>query len=332
MQKKEKLIKKFNEIFAQNVKQNILLLKEQKSNSFKPLFSKEYYDSLMFNSLSIDDVSNIKLELVFCENQKDIDIFDYYRYNVSSMPQSKTPGRILRILVRDITSKKYLGIIQFSTDLLNSELKDSNIGINPTKKGRLKKHIRDNSANLSICVPLQPFGFNFCGGKLLAMLAFSKEIVSQFNNKYESNLAMISTTSIHGKSIQYDRLKELKYIGLTHGYGTCHIDQNFYEDCIDFIKESLPNANVKKMSKCRVLNITLQKLGLDKEYLNHGQQRGIYVGFTGSEAKQFLLKDITEFDSNLLKNIDDICEFWKKRWAAQRHQNISKNNQINSII
>jgi Domain of unknown function (DUF4338) len=323
---KENLINKFNELFKEdNIIQNISVFKEQKSTGYIPLFIEQYYEMLTFKAQSLDDVLNIKINVIFAETKEHIDIFNYFRHNVSSMPQTDIPGRILRILIKDDTSQKYLGIMQMSTDLLNSELKDQYIGLDKKNKGRLKKHIRDNSVNLSLCVPLQPFGYNVCGGKLLAMLAFSKEIINHYNNKFESNIAMIVTTSIHGKSIQYDRLKELKYIGLTRGYGTCHINENLYEDCIKFINKRFTNMNTKKMSKRRILNITLQTLNLGREYLNHKQQRGIYIGFTGTKSKSFLSyknKEDTKFENDLLKNVDEICEFWKKRWAVKRLQNI----------
>ena len=68
---------------------------------------------------------------------------------------------------------------------------------------RCKKKIRDSGANISICVPLHPFGFNFCGGKLLAMLAFSKEVYEYY---YKKNIKLIfKTLSIN---ISYSRIKQ----------------------------------------------------------------------------------------------------------------------------
>lgn len=322
---KDNLIKKFELILKKNnVQKNISLLREQKINSYQPLYGTEYYDDLKFKAKSFEDVLNIKVQIIFVNDNIEDDLFDYFRYNVSSMPQFNIPGHNIKILVKDSYSGKYLGILQLSTDLLDSELKDAYIGIDEKNKGRLKKHIRYNSANLSICIPLQPFGFDFCGGKLLAMLTFSREIVGYYNKKYNSRLAMIVTTSIHGKSIQYDRIKQLKYIGLTHGYGTCHIDQELYQDCIKFVQQMYPKFDTRRVSKRRILTFTLQRIGLDEKYLNHGQRRGIYIGFTGKRSREFLLKNIPEsdFPLDLLQNCDQICEYWKKRWGAQRYNHL----------
>lgn len=134
--------------------------------------------------------------------------------------------------------------------------------------------------NISICVPLQPFGFNFCGGKLLAMLAFSNEVYDYYYNKYNTKIAYIMTTSINGKSIQYSKLKCLKYIGLTEGYGTGHIPDDIINDCKTFVIQKFPKYNIKKMSKHTILNLVIKTFHLNSNILQHDQKRGIYIGFT----------------------------------------------------
>jgi hypothetical protein len=62
------------------------------------------------------------------------------------------------------------------------------------------------------------------------MLAFSIELHQFYEKRYFYSLALITTTSIHGKSIQYDRLKQLKLIGYTKGFGTNHISASFIEE------------------------------------------------------------------------------------------------------
>lgn len=56
---------------------------------------------------------------------------------------------------------------------------------------------------LEICVGLQPISYNYNIGKLLASIIFSKEIGAK----------SIKAIGIHGKSVQYSRLKEYKFIG-----------------------------------------------------------------------------------------------------------------------
>ena len=75
----------------------------------------------------------------------------------------------------------------------------------------------NNILNVSTCVPLQPFGYNFCGGKLIAKLMFSEEVYNYIYNKYGNNIYAIYSFSLNGDSIQYSDLKELTYIGKTSG-------------------------------------------------------------------------------------------------------------------
>ncbi len=191
---------------------------EIKQESQQSAFSKRqhsigFYEKLLWPAKScLDEINSIQIELIDSDlSASTVDQFDYIRNYVSSMPQCvKTPGRSLSVLVLDKTSRTFLGCLQFTTDLLKSEFKDAYLGLKPESRNRLKKHIRDHSVNVSICVPVQPFGFQYCGGKLLAMLCFSREIHDMYEAKFGYQIGMIVTTSINGKSVQYDRLRELK--------------------------------------------------------------------------------------------------------------------------
>ena len=299
---------------------------ETKSN-YSPKYNDSYYSKLIWNSVDFNDVENIQIQLVVVENDDQRDMFDYIRHTISSMPQCQTPGRVLSILVYDQFSKCYLGIIQLTTDLLKSEHKDEFINLDPAKRGRFKQHIRDHSANLSICVPVQPFGFNFCGGKLLAMLAFSIELHEFYEKRYSNSLALITTTSIHGKSIQYDRLKQLKFIGYTKGFGTSHIPSSFITKSREYLKSTNPESFLRKQSNWQILKLVGQNLNIQNSQLfYHGQQRGIYCGWTGTDANEYLLKRRTNFTKDKLQSVNDIAAFWKQRWAKQRsvHLNLNK--------
>lgn len=301
--------------------------KTETKSIYNPKHDPSFYSNLFWNSSSYDDVEQMQLELIPVVNDDQRDLFDFIRHNISSMPQCETPGRVLSVLVHDKTSKRYLGIIQLTTDLLKSEFKDTFIGLDEKKRGQLKKHIRDHSANLSICVPVQPFGFDFCGGKLLAMLAFSLELHQMYQTRYSYPLALITTTSIHGKSIQYDRLKQLKFIGYTKGYGTTHIPESFMDKVYQFLEDSYPKFNAKKQSKWQSLRFLTQQLHIDSHKLfYHGDQRGIYCGWTGDNGKDFLLKRTSCCNRDKIQSVETITEFWKERWAKQRSAHLKTKN------
>lgn len=69
-----------------------------------------------------------------------------------------------------------------------------------------------------------------------------------------------------------------------------------------------------------------QKLNIDsKQLFYHGEQRGIYCGWTGTDANEFLLKHKTNFTQDKLQCVDEIASFWKQRWAKQRSTHLGLN-------
>ena len=191
-------------IKKEDANDNVYCIKQQQIREIYERYTNEdmnSYEDLVFNG-NIEDIKNIQISLEFVETKNQESIFEYYRNVVSSVPQYNIPGRQVKILVKDNNSKKYLGLLQLTIDLLVNEKKNNFLQITEKDYEKYKKILRDCGVNISICVPLQPFGFNYCGGKMLAMLAFSKEVYDYYYDKYKTKIAYIMTTSINGKSIQ----------------------------------------------------------------------------------------------------------------------------------
>lgn len=290
----------------------------------------EHYEELVFNG-TIENVKNIQLSLEFVENISQEKAFEYYRNIVSSVPQYNIPGRQVKILVKDNNTNKYLGLLQLTIDLLVNEQKNKFLQISEKDYGKYKKIIRDCGVNISICVPLQPFGFNFCGGKLLAMLAFSNEVYDYYYNKYNTKIAYIMTTSINGKSIQYSKLKCLKYIGLTEGYGTGHILDDIVNDCKTFVIQKFPKYNIKKMSKHTMLNLVIKTLHLNPNILQHDQKRGIYIGLTSKNSCKYIAEKLKDqnWQPDLLQSISNIFQQWLEKYAIKRYNHLTNTSRIN---
>ena len=70
-----------------------------------------------------------------------------------------------------------------------------------------------------VIVPSQPFGYNYLGGKLLALLCCSHFARETLNEVFEKDIALFETTSLYGSTTdasQYDGLKPfMRYKGLT---------------------------------------------------------------------------------------------------------------------
>ena len=289
----------------------------------------EYYKELSFNYVDIEQVKKIKIELEFVKDKTQKDIWNYYRRHVSSLKKNenaKLIGRQIFILVKDKTTNKYLGILSLSSDIYNLEKRDNYIGWNHEDK----KQKLDYIMNMSTCVPLQPFGFNFNGGKLLTSLIFSKEVLNYFKDKYEHVLLGITTTSLYGKSIQYDRLDCLKFLGYTKGNSIKDISPEVTKICSDYLKTEY-NKNYPSRKKYLIIQHAFDKLNISKEDFLKSNEKGIYFGFTQKNAHEYLngtSNVVPDIDNTQTKNTNEIFNWWTNRWAIQRFNNLKKNNLL----
>jgi len=172
-----------------DVKQELETKLEDQLTSLKEKLGKstcKLYDSNIYTGT---DPSKIYPVMQFVESNEEHEMFDYYKTITASIPLcSNMPGRVLKILVKDRFTQKYLGLIQLSTDLLSNPEKLNYLEIDPVRNSKVINSLRDNGANISICMPLQPFGFNFCGGKLLTMLAFSTDVHEYYRTTFDVQL------------------------------------------------------------------------------------------------------------------------------------------------
>lgn len=264
---------------------------------------------------------NIKPVLEFCEKTNQLRMYQYYRKKVSSLPLTGVVGRAIRILVKDVITDKYIGIMCLSSDVYNLGERDTYIKTT-SKQNDWKINYLKNILNLSCCVPLQPFGFNTTGGKLLASLAFSREIFDYYLSKYKEPLLAIITTSINGKSIQYDRLPCLKMIGYTKGYGSVNIPDELYKVCQEYNNIWKVISKSNRIDRFNFLKNLLNHLELSQTILQHNNKRGIYFGYLFS-TKLDEIYDISE-----LKSIEYIYNIWKSRWCDRRILNLLNRHAI----
>jgi hypothetical protein len=228
--------------------------------------------------------------------------------------------------LKDRNTNKYLGVLELSSDFYSLSDREEYIGWNNIVKKNNLKYI----LCISTCVGLQPIAHNLNIGKLLSVLVFSKEIETYFFNKFGYYYVAVSTTSLYGKSIQYDRLKELKLIGYTKGYGTSQIPEYIYEQMIIFFKKHHMN-DYKKLSggsKLRKIVFISRLFGYNKNLVFHGYKRGIYFGYINEQSNKYLMNETLEFNINNLRTIDEIINWWKNRWATNRWTKLFNNKLL----
>jgi len=245
--------------------------------------------------------------------------------NVASFEFRRSPGRNCYFLVKNKYDDKNLGIIDVAADFLSLGERDKYIGWNVEQR---KKYNR-NIANISVCIPTRNFGFNLSGGKLLTLLAISNIAGDYWKERYGDDLVGTTVTSLYGKSIQYNRLQNFKYLGKTKGQGTCQIDDNIYKECRLLVEEEegeIPGGcfTKGKNSRINIIRKACKYLELDSSILTtHGRNRGIYWCDRGYKTKEFLTGMTNNYEEKNL-NIDDLVKCWRETWAYRRLENLKR--------
>ena len=132
----------------------------------------------------------------------------------SAVIEKNIPGRELRWIVYEKNSGQIVGFIRFGSPTINSKPRNEWLG-QPANLSIFNQH----SVMGFAIVPSQPFGYNYLGGKLLALMCVSHFARETLNEVFEKDIAWFETTSLYGSttsSSQYDGLKPfIRYKGLT---------------------------------------------------------------------------------------------------------------------
>lgn len=293
----------------------------------KQLISQNLLDQI-FISRNFNDIESINISYEEIKTPEQLDKFRNYAYFASSyiteLKQKIGVGKSLLFLVKN--NDKYLGLLGFASDLKNIKKRDNYI----TNNKKLENENLQDLLNITICVPFQPFGFNTNGGKLLAMLAFSQEISQFYYKKYNKIFLGITVMSLNGKSIMYEKIKELKYLGNTLGHNYRMIDNNIFIQC----KELLSLLGIEHNNKKPIIySKVLQYLKLSKTILEN-IPRGIYFGYLYNKSKEMLnsYNDLNYNDILELRTSKEIFNDWLNNVAKKRYYNLEKNKQLKKSI
>lgn len=259
------------------------------------------------------------------------DLFRWWNIVWWSLPHEPAYGRQMRFIIWDDYHNAPIGLIGLQSPILNWSVRDKFLEI-PAEK-------RDFWVNQSLSAQrlgaLPPYN-DVLGGKLVALLMSTDILRKRFANKYRNKrtilkgrtlpprLLFITTTGAFGKSSIYTRLKfndqyVAKFIGYTKGSGSFHIPNSLYETLIKYLNNS--GFTVKRgygngpSRKLRIIRQALRLLGFNNGN-HHGVERALYL-FPFVEN----LKDVIKNNSKPIwvhRNIEEITEYWKNRWALPR--------------
>lgn len=280
--------------------------------------------------------SEISPTIEVCETQNQFDLFRILRYYWSS-PYSEYVGRRIKLIIRDsaLPNKPVIGIAALGSSIIHIPERDKFIGWDVSTRTRNLIYTMD----AYVLGALPPYNY-LLGGKLVSYLIASNEVRKIYQDKYKdkitnisersaNDLACIFTTSLYGKSAQYNRLRFKEktlynYIGKTKGYGTLHLTDETFSAMLDLVKSKEKQVTNRfgdgPIWRMRVIRTAADILGFDADFLlRHSFQRFIYAIPLASNYLSFLqgTEEKLDYYDNPLSSLVD---YWKNRWLANRHQ------------
>ena len=282
------------------------------------------------------DYAKLEPELIYTKEDKSYpELWNAIRTFASTMKNNNNIGRNLNFIVRDKPTKKYLGVICISSDFLDLTPRDNYIGWDRERK---TKKMINHTAIGSTIVPLQPLGYNYTGGKLLALLCLSDKVQETWKREYGDVMVGVTTTSLYGSFSQYQNLKYWKKRG--HSAGSVSYEatkptiqmlrkwimENHTRKYFEWYSATKPTGQpYKRDHRNRSHTFAYSKLNIPKELTKSDHSRGIYFSTLYDNTREFLREEIPE--DKLVKSFDSsvsaLSELWRERYASKR---------INSLI
>ncbi len=266
--------------------------------------------------------------------------------------ESSIPGKSLKWIVKEGNTDKTIGFIRFGSPTINSKPRNEWLGNTPDLS-RFNRH----AIMGFIIVPTQPFGFNYLGGKLLAMLCCSHNAREQLNKKYDADICLFETTSLYGStksSSQYDGLKPyMRYKGLTVSDFTPLLHDRIFHDLNKwFIARNNDKLLVKEDASSRKLKTQSKMISIIKKSLESPEKLQQFHAAIRSakdltEQKRFYMSNygfknarevILGTEDKLIKaenydrfSVDSIVDWWRRK-AARRYESLQNLGRLRTKL
>ena len=276
----------------------------------------------------------------------------YLTATSSHVIEHNIPGRELRWMVYEKNTKKIIGFIRFGSPTINSKPRNIWLGKAPDLS-RFNRHAVMGFA----IVPSQPFGFNYLGGKLLALMCVSHYAREEVSKVFEKNIALFETTSLYGSTTsasQYDGLKPfIRYKGLTDSKFLPLLHRESFHELHNAFSEWNNNqpltenrASSKKMKRqTKMISIIRNSLE-DKTKLDKFNSV-INMAFNLTQRKRAYISDygygnvrevISGEQEELVRGqnwdkfyLENIIAWWKKK-AGKRYDKLKKEGRFRDKV
>ena len=266
--------------------------------------------------------------------------------------EQNIPGRELKWIIYEENTNKIVGFIRFGSPVINSKPRNMWLG-KPPNLSIFNRH----AAMGFVIVPSQPFGYNYLGGKLLALMCCSHFARETLNNVFEKDIALFETTSLYGSTTdasQYDGLKPfMRYKGLTESKFLPLLHDDIFHklhDKFTLLNDNTPltdnKASSKKMKRQTKMISIIKNSLQDNEKLNTFN-KVIDNAYALTQKKRFYISDygyenvrevILGQDETLRRGInwdkfylENIIKWWKNK-ATKRYQKLKLEGRFRNKV
>ena len=302
--------------------------------------------------LTIKEIEELEPYVEILEDTKEAGKWTHIRKMIHTMSFVANPGRNVKINVKDRKSGKLLGQISLASDVTSMAVRDNYIGW--TKDDKFKKGKLNHTTIASTIVCTQPLGYNFLGGKLIAMMTTVPEVREFWKEKYGQTLIGVGTTSLYGIHSQYNGIPHFKTLGESAGKISIKPDDKFYDPWHQWLKENrsewyqeaITNERIRNGQnmgtgegasgpvsgiKQKILGQIFKECGIKQSTYHHGFKRGVYLAMMYENGPEFLRDEIGEDELKMkqkfVDGVDYISKWWKKK-AIKRYTKLHSEGRI----
>lgn len=282
------------------------------------------------------NVDRIRPRLELVTENRQHEIWRYCRLT-GSIPFNRGCGRLLRYLIRDEgqPGEPIMGIMALSSPILICKPRDEWIGWQYPRDTDLKRRKLLTCMDMTVSMAVSPYNL-LTAGKLVCLAALSNEVREDYRKKYEKvetpssikegRLVLITTTSLYGSSVQYNRLRvdnrtRYKLIGYTSGYGNAHVTEAEFAAMERFLHEvGKPIAKgwgTGRSYRLRVYSAYHRHRFNEKHAPAHQHARSVYVAPLAANTEAFLRDETSEPLFHDLP-FESLADGWRSRWLTSR--------------
>ena len=311
-----------------------------------------YYDTqwkptdINNKELTIKEIESLDPYVEIVDDPKESTKWAAVRRMIHTMDFTANPGRNVKINVKDRVSGKLLGQISLASDVTAMGVRDNFIGWSKDNK------FVDGKLNNTTIVCTQPLGYNFLGGKLIAMMTTTPEVRAYWKEKYKNVLIAVGTTSLYGIHSQYNGIPLFKTLGESAGKISLKPDDKFYDPWHQWIKENRAEWYKDNISderarnganmgyeangpvsgiKQKILSAIFKECGIKATEYHHGFKRGVYMAMMYENGCEYLRNEITEEQLILKDKFKQGTEYinkWWKKHAISRYTKLHDEGRI----